>query len=112
MTDPTAILTKRSDHSDVPIARLIPKLRWVTLGYQYNWTTKEYELNQRYPVPQSLADLTETVVRAIPNTVDTTIPRHFKAEAGIVNFYQLRDTLQGHVDRSEEIMDAPLVSLR
>ncbi|ORZ03175.1 hypothetical protein BCR43DRAFT_482868 [Syncephalastrum racemosum] len=112
ISHPTATLTKQSDQSQVPLAHLIPKLRWVTLGYQYNWTTKEYELDQRYPVPQPLADLSETVVRAISGTTNTTPSRPFKAEAGIVNFYQIRDTLQGHVDRSEDSMDAPLVSLR
>src|SRR5262249_4545522 len=35
----------------------------------------------------------------------------FRAEAGIVNFYQPGDTLTGHVDRSEKNMEAPLISL-
>jgi alkylated DNA repair protein alkB family protein 1 len=34
----------------------------------------------------------------------------FRAEAGIVNFYQPGDSLTGHVDRSEQNMDVPLVS--
>ena len=32
-------------------------------------------------------------------------------DAGIVNFYQERDTLMGHVDRSELSSTTPLVSI-
>ncbi|RKP27551.1 alpha-ketoglutarate-dependent dioxygenase AlkB-like protein, partial [Syncephalis pseudoplumigaleata] len=35
----------------------------------------------------------------------------YQPEAGVVNFYQLRNTLTAHVDKSEENMEAPLVSL-
>jgi alkylated DNA repair protein alkB family protein 1 len=35
----------------------------------------------------------------------------FKAEAGIVNFYQPGDSLTSHVDRSEKRMDVPLISV-
>ncbi|KAG0306069.1 hypothetical protein BGZ98_003017 [Dissophora globulifera] len=39
-------------------------------------------------------------------------PDDFVAEAGVVNYYQLKDRLMGHVDRSELNKDAPLVSFR
>jgi alkylated DNA repair dioxygenase AlkB len=32
-------------------------------------------------------------------------------DAGIVNFYQTKDTLMGHVDRSEICATSPLVSI-
>jgi len=32
-------------------------------------------------------------------------------DAGIVNFYQTRDTLMGHVDHSEICATSPLVSI-
>lgn len=32
-------------------------------------------------------------------------------DAGIVNFYQTKDTLMGHVDRSEVCATSPLVSI-
>lgn len=38
--------------------------------------------------------------------------KRYCPQAGIVNFYQIRDTLTAHVDRSELNMEAPLVSLR
>jgi len=35
----------------------------------------------------------------------------YEPDAGIVNYYQLRDTLMGHVDRSEVCATSPLVSI-
>ena len=35
----------------------------------------------------------------------------FRAEAGIVNYYQAYDSLTSHVDRSELCMQAPLLSM-
>jgi alkylated DNA repair protein alkB family protein 1 len=34
-----------------------------------------------------------------------------ESDAGIVNFYQTKDTLMGHVDRSEICATSPLVSI-
>ena len=88
--------------------KLIRKIRWITLGYQYNWTTKEYnfdEIDASTVFPTDLAQWTRQAVEALgfgPN---------YRPEAGIVNFYQPDDTLTGHVDRSEKNMTAPLVSL-
>ena len=36
----------------------------------------------------------------------------FRAEAGIVNYYQLGATLSGHTDHSEDDLTAPLISIR
>ncbi|KAG2200612.1 hypothetical protein INT47_007356 [Mucor saturninus] len=97
------------------------KLRWITLGYQYHWPTKTYHLNRRYPFPKDVSDLTKAVVTAVENIgYDSGDDRawlnqykgsDFNAEAGVINYYQYRDTLMGHVDRSELNMEAPLVSL-
>jgi alkylated DNA repair protein alkB family protein 1 len=37
--------------------------------------------------------------------------RPFVPQAGIINVYQLKDALTAHVDRAEQNMEAPLVSL-
>ncbi|RKP39946.1 hypothetical protein BJ085DRAFT_14681 [Dimargaris cristalligena] len=114
-----------------PVGQLVPKLRWVTLGYQYNWSNKEYFLDAPQPFPDDIARLAQTVVAAIHNIVNgnsqytqyhTTdsadkgyihqySPELFKPEAGVINYYQARDSLMAHVDRSEINMTAPLVSL-
>jgi alkylated DNA repair protein alkB family protein 1 len=85
----------------------IRKLRWITLGYQYNWTTKKYNFDEVDASSIFPTDL-ETWIRGV---VDQLVSKSFRSEAGIVNFYQLDDTLTGHVDRSEKNMEAPLVSL-
>lgn len=106
----------------LPPSELIRKLRWITLGYQYHWPTKTYHLNRRYPFPQDVADLTKAVVTAVEDIgydngdgsawLNQYKGSDFVAEAGVINYYQYRDTLMGHVDRSELNMEAPLVSLR
>ena len=88
--------------------KIIRKIRWITLGYQYNWTTKEYnfdDVDASTIFPSDLADWTRMAVEKLGFGPD------YRPEAGIVNFYQPDDTLTGHVDRSERNMEAPLVSL-
>lgn len=88
--------------------KFIRKIRWITLGYQYNWTTKEYnfddkDLNSTFP--KDLGEWSRSAAEQLGFGPD------YKSEAGIVNFYQPEDTLTGHVDRSEMNMTAPLISL-
>jgi alkylated DNA repair protein alkB family protein 1 len=97
-------------------SELVRKLRWVTLGYQYHWPTKTYHLDRRHPFPDDVSELTKAVVTAVEGIGHEWQNRYkgdeYRAEAGVVNYYQYRDALMGHVDRSELNMDAPLVSLR
>ena len=73
------------------------KLRWITLGGQYDWTSKVYHSEQPPDFPSDIKRLVED---------------HFamKAEAAIVNLYSPGDTLALHRDVSEEC-DQPLVSI-
>ena len=101
----------------LPPSQLIYKMRWVTLGYQYHWPTKTYHFDRRYDVPQEVDELTRAVVTAVEGVghngwKNTYRGSDYKTEAGVVNYYQYRDTLMGHVDRSELNMQAPLVSIR
>ncbi|KKZ66927.1 hypothetical protein EMCG_07423 [[Emmonsia] crescens] len=74
------------------------KLRWMTLGGQYNWTDKVYpdEIPPRFP--EDIAILLRSI---FPET---------KAEAAIVNIYSPGDTLSVHRDVSEEC-DTGLISI-
>ncbi|KAI7866289.1 hypothetical protein BDF14DRAFT_1728736 [Spinellus fusiger] len=111
--------------STVPIlspCELFRRMRWTTLGYHYHWPTKTYHLDRRFPVPDEISTLSQAVARAVEGTFyhenGATVWKNdypgdsYRAEAGVVNYYQYRDTLMGHVDRSELNMEAPLVSLR
>ncbi|KAF9359814.1 hypothetical protein BGX26_011372 [Mortierella sp. AD094] len=95
----------------LPPAQLVRKMRWITLGYQYHWPSKTYHFDQNAPFPEELSVLSKAVVDAVggvgpyPYAADD-----FVAEAGVVNYYQLKDRLMGHVDRSELNKNAPLVS--
>ncbi|XP_073443303.1 nucleic acid dioxygenase ALKBH1 [Dendrobates tinctorius] len=82
---------------------LLEKLRWVTLGYQYNWDTKKYYKEQHSPFPVDLAELSHCVSLAcgFPN---------FKAEAGILNYYHMDSSLGIHVDEAELDHSSPLLS--
>ena len=76
---------------------LSKKLRWTTLGGQYDWTAK------RYP---------DGSPPAFPPDIKAVVESHFpmKAEAAIVNLYSPSDTLSIHRDVSEECA-MPLVSI-
>lgn len=76
---------------------LTKKLRWITLGGQYDWTNKVYPSGKPPAFPED-----------IKNLIESLFP--MKAEAAIVNLYSPGDTLSLHRDVSEEC-DQPLVSI-
>ena len=86
-------------HKPLTISQFLSrKLRWITLGGQYDWTDKSY--------PQ-------TVPPAFPEDIAGLIHHHFPdtaPEAAIVNVYSPGDTLSLHRDVSEE-SDQGLVSI-
>lgn len=76
---------------------LTKKLRWMTLGGQYDWTNKVYPDGPPPPFPPDIKRLIEDIFP-------------MKAEAAIVNLYSPGDTLSLHRDVSEEC-NQPLVSI-
>ncbi|KAK7538898.1 oxidoreductase [Phyllosticta citricarpa] len=66
------------------------KLRWVTLGGQYDWTEKVYPSTPPPPFPPDIGELLQGL---FPD---------MRADAAIVNFYTPGDTLSMHRDVSEE----------
>ena len=98
------------DQNDAPVTKILLRLRWLTLGHQYDWTKKEYHLDRVPPFPSKLARITTEIVQAIEGI--TKYPHtKWKPEAGIVNFYQPGDSLTAHQDRSELTADPPLLSI-
>lgn len=77
---------------------LSKKLRWMTLGGQYDWTRKVYPVEKPPPFPSDLRDL---LLGLFPDT---------DAQAAIVNLYSPGDTLSLHRDVSEEC-DRGLISV-
>lgn len=108
VTQTEITVQRRSDGVSQTMQRLelLRKMRWTTLGYQYDWTSKTYRFDEApVPFPSELSAWSQHTAVALGYGPD------FRAEAGIVNFYQLGDSLTSHVDRSEPNMDAPLLSL-
>jgi len=78
------------------------KLRWTTIGKHYDWVTKEYPENGQ-PMPVELHSLGATLAKALEMTLDP--------DTMIINYYPDKATLSPHVDRSERVLDRPLISV-
>lgn len=70
---------------------LTKKLRWITLGGQYDWTNKVYPEESPPVFPEDIASL----LRGSFNDMEP--------QAAIVNLYSPGDTLSLHRDVSEEV---------
>ncbi|KAF8078005.1 hypothetical protein FPV67DRAFT_1615190 [Lyophyllum atratum] len=106
-------------------SELVYKLRWANIGWYYHWGTKQYDFTKG---KGSIDPLVRDLCRDAVAFVDwkqiytdtnwgedqlgwTTWNETYEPDAGIVNFYQTKDTLMGHVDRSEVCATSPLVSI-
>ncbi|KAG5670130.1 hypothetical protein PVAND_000412 [Polypedilum vanderplanki] len=78
-------------------------MRWSTLGFHYNWTTKEYNEDYKNDFPRELNDLICTIANILGF-------QNYKSEAAIINFYYIGTTLAAHKDISEHC-NSPLFSL-
>ncbi|KAL9087533.1 MAG: hypothetical protein Q9165_006644 [Trypethelium subeluteriae] len=89
--DATFIPKDTTQHNTLSISQALnKKLRWITLGGQYDWTEKRYPAESPPQFPSDIAKLLQSLFpRMIP-------------EAAIVNFYSPGDTLSLHRDVSEE----------
>ncbi|XP_005990146.1 nucleic acid dioxygenase ALKBH1 [Latimeria chalumnae] len=82
---------------------LLEKLRWVTLGYHYDWNTKKYSADHHSAFPSDLVFLSEQVASACGFPC-------FRPEAGILNYYHMDSSLGIHVDEAELDQSKPLLS--
>lgn len=86
-------------HKPITMRQVLEKkLRWVTLGGQYDWTQKVYPDEKPPEFPKDVAGL----LRGVFPSVDP--------QAAILNFYSPGDTLSLHRDVSE-YCDRGLISL-
>lgn len=67
------------------------KLRWLTLGDQYNWSTRSYPTESPTPFPSDIAALVTTLFK-----------KAFVPESGVVLLYSPKDYMPVHRDVSEQ----------
>jgi alkylated DNA repair protein alkB family protein 1 len=80
-----------SVHKPINMQQMLDKkLRWITLGGQYDWTNKVYPSNQPPQFPPDIAKLLRFLFPAM------------NPQAAIVNLYSPGDTLSLHRDVAEE----------
>ena len=85
-------LNPHSNHKPLhTIQALQKRLRWLTLGSQYDWTTRSYPSTSPTPFPPDIASL-----------VTTLFSNAFKPESGVVLLYSSKDYMPVHRDVSEE----------
>ncbi|KAF9480110.1 hypothetical protein BDN70DRAFT_877998 [Pholiota conissans] len=110
-----------------PVSSLIYKMRWANIGWFYHWGTKNYDFSKGPgTIDAELRSICVDAVKAVkwgqlhhnsngdwgPNGPDwDSWDETYEPDAGIVNFYQEKDTLMAHVDRSEVCATSPLVSI-
>ncbi|XP_059160239.1 nucleic acid dioxygenase ALKBH1-like isoform X2 [Physella acuta] len=80
------------------------QLRWTTLGYHYNWTTKEYSAENVGQFPSDVSCLSQYLAACLGFGP-------YKPQAAIVNYYHMDSTLAAHTDHSEQDHSAPLFSI-
>lgn len=89
----------RSVHKDQSLETVLKKkLRWMTLGGQYDWTAKKYP---DQPTPAFPPDIQDFMLALFPDII---------SQAAIVNFYSPGDVLSMHRDVSEQC-DRGLISV-
>uniref|UniRef100_A0ACD5VJ34 Uncharacterized protein n=1 Tax=Avena sativa TaxID=4498 RepID=A0ACD5VJ34_AVESA len=86
---------------------LVRKLRWSTLGLQFDWSKRNYDVSLPHNnIPDALSTLAKKMaIPAMPSGVE------FSPEAAIVNYYGPSDMLGGHVDDMEADWTKPIVSI-
>lgn len=95
---------KEDRAAKVPKREGIHGLRWVTLGYHYDWQRRQYT-SYFHPFPWELSQLCADLAHAANDSWD------LDAQAAIVNIYHQGSSMGGHQDDAELSKDHPIVSI-
>ncbi|KAG9445963.1 hypothetical protein H6P81_012091 [Aristolochia fimbriata] len=107
------VFKEKSDFSEGDICNsiaaslLLRKLRWSTLGLQFDWSKRNYDVRLPHnKIPDTLCQLAKKLARpAMSEGVQ------FQPEAAIVNYFSSGDMLGGHLDDMEADWSKPIVSI-
>ncbi|KAL8156924.1 hypothetical protein AgCh_001866 [Apium graveolens] len=101
--EPSATSTCKS----IPASTLLRKLRWSTLGLQFDWSKRNYNVGLPHnKIPDLLSQLAKKM--AAPSM---SFGEEFQPEAAIVNYFGAGDMLGGHLDDMEADWSKPIVSI-
>ena len=87
-------------------------LRWVTLGYFYDWTHKTYDKTKGSKLPSELATIARNKYVSAREAIDDGLPE-VEFQCALVNYYNDKSTLMGHVDTYEhpDVLANPLLTI-
>lgn len=105
--DENLISSKGNGGKPILASVLLRKLRWSTLGLQFDWSERNYDVSLPHnKIPEELCRLSKKL--AVPAMPTGEV---FRPEAAIVNYFGLGDTLGGHLDDMEVDWSKPIVSM-
>jgi alkylated DNA repair protein alkB family protein 1 len=84
-------------------------MRWSTMGFNYNWTLKEYSRDRFSPFPPSLHALCCQVASTAAHS--TGACSTYDPQTAIVNYFPVGTMMMAHQDVSEECVGQPLISI-
>ncbi|KAH7670295.1 DNA oxidative demethylase protein [Dioscorea alata] len=101
------VASKGEDCKSVAASVLLRKLRWSTLGLQFDWSKRNYDVALPHnKIPDLLCQLAKKMAEpAMP------ADNEFQPEAAIVNYFGRSDMLGGHLDDMEADWSKPIVSI-
>lgn len=83
------------------------KIRWSNVGYQYDWNNRNYPA-EKTSLPTDLLNLSEKtkdfLKEEVPEVYD------YKAESTIINYYDAKNFMGGHLDDGEKDQKHPIFS--
>ncbi|WOL12845.1 alpha-ketoglutarate-dependent dioxygenase alkB isoform X1 [Canna indica] len=86
---------------------LLRKLRWSTLGLQFDWSQRNYDVSLPHnKIPKELCELAKEMAAPAMSAGE-----EFQPEAAIVNYFGPSDMLGGHLDDMEADWSKPIVSI-
>ncbi|XP_058103174.1 alpha-ketoglutarate-dependent dioxygenase alkB isoform X2 [Magnolia sinica] len=100
-------IPKGDSCNSIAASVLLRKLRWSTLGLQFDWSKRNYDVSLPHnKIPDTLCHLAKKMAAsAMP------AGEEFQPEAAIVNYFGSGDMLGGHLDDMEADWSKPIVSI-
>ncbi|XP_017226860.1 alpha-ketoglutarate-dependent dioxygenase alkB isoform X2 [Daucus carota subsp. sativus] len=107
LSEEPSVTSRESTIKSISASTLLRKLRWSTLGLQFDWSKRSYNVDLPHnKIPDLLSELAKKM--AAPSM---SLGEEFQPEAAIVNYFGAGDMLGGHLDDMEADWSKPIVSM-